>query len=223
VPVTEAAAALTDRYRELVLAQRTSAGTLVGGSLAAVDLDLTRARVTSYLARWAAASASAVVNAQSATAGLTKTYLMGYLAAAGAPVDLGPGVDLSAHVGVARDSTVDALLAIAAKGLLWRLGTGAGRDAALGYGQQLAERAANVAVSDTARDTLTDLMVASPEVVGYRRVTAAQTCKRCALAAERVYKSEVLLPRHPSCRCTQEPVLALPARFARPAPVVVRP
>lgn len=222
MPATQAAAALTDRYRDRVMGQRRSAGDAAAASLVALDLDLSRQQIASYLLRWAGTAASVVVNAQTATAGLTDAYVRGYIAASLAPVLLGP-VDLTAHVGVSHAGPVDALISTAAKGLLWRLGQGAGRDAALTYGQSLAIRGAAVAVSDTATGTLTDLMVASPEIVGYRRVTSASTCQRCALAAERVYKSEVLLPRHPACRCTQEPVLRTPARFARPAPVVVRP
>ena len=223
MPSTREAAALTDRYRERVQTQRDAAGAAAAASLAGLDLDLSRAAITAYLLQWAARSSTTVVNAQTATAALTDAYLHGYLAASLAPLLTVTAIDLAAHVGVTRDGTVDDLFRTAAKGLLWRLGRGAGRDAALAYGQSLATRGAAVAVSDTARDTLTDLMVATPEVVGYRRVTASSTCERCALAAERIYQKEVLLPRHPSCRCTQEPVLRTPARFARPAPVVVRP
>lgn len=223
MPATREAAALTDRYREQVLAQRTTAGAATAATLAGLDLDLSRARVSAYLRQWAATATVVAVNAQTATATLTDAYVSAYLAASLAPSLMGASVDLAAHVGVTRDGDVEDLFRTAAKGLLWRLGRGAGRDAALSYGQSLATRGAAVAVSDTARDTLTDLMVASPEIVGYRRVTASSTCGRCALAADRVYQAHVLLPRHPSCRCTQEPVLRTSARFARPAPAVVRP
>lgn len=223
MPATREAAALTDRYRDRVLGQGSTAGSAAAATLAGVDLDLSRTRISRYLLQWAAVASTTVVNAQSATAGLTDAYVRGYLAASLAPIVMGPSVDLTAHVGVTRGGDVDALFRTAAKGLLWRLGQGAGRDAALTYGQALATRGAAVAVSDTARDTLTDLMVASPEIVGYRRVTAPSTCGRCAQAAMRVYQADVLLPRHPSCRCTQEPVLRTAAKFARPAPAVVRP
>ncbi|MCU1590654.1 MAG: hypothetical protein JWP11_1910 [Frankiales bacterium] len=223
MPATEAAAALTDRYRQRVLGQRQAAAAGATIGLGAVDLDQSRQQVTSQLLRWATTAALVVVNAQTATAGLTGVYLPAYLAASRAPVQLGAPVDLTAHVGVTRGGTVDELVSSAAKGLLWRLGQGVGRDQALGYGQSLATRAAAMAVTDTATGTLTDLMVASPEVIGYRRVTSPNTCQRCADAAGHVSPPNHLLPRHPACRCTQEPVLRTAARFARPAPAVVRP
>jgi hypothetical protein len=223
VPATQLAAAVTDRYRGQVLAQSSATAAAVSGGLQQVDLDLSRSAIAAYMHRWASRSTTLITAAQGAAAGLSSVYVRSYLIASDAPVDVGESVDLTAHVGLARDTTVEALVAAAAKGLLWRLGQSVGRGSALSYGGALAKRAARVAVHDAARDTLTDLMVASPEIVGYRRVTATRTCGRCATAAERVYHAKVLLPRHPSCRCTQEPVLSTPARFARPAPAVVRP
>lgn len=234
LPRNETAGAVSAVYRQQAAATAANAGSVVAADLGTVDLNLGHAGLADWLAQWENRAESVITGAQQQSAALAHAYLLAYLTASGDTTDPAAGletVNFAAHVGkAAADGIGDggvhhvgALLAVASTGLLWALGAGQGRDKAIGYGQTIAARAAATATGYAGGATLTDLMQASPEVTGWRRLCITPTCRRCAdQAAKGVQPAHARMWRHPHDDCIQEPVVRGHSPLVRAAPQVNR-
>lgn len=216
MPATTQAGAVTNGYRAQLVAMRDMVAVTVARQLQAVDLDVGPAALDAALASWLAGAAT-LTDTGSHQAGLLATaYLTQYLRAAESQPP--------AHLPRPLVAPSRASLQQASVGLLWQLGRGTGRQVALSTGLAYAVRGSRTAVMTSARETLRVAMTNTPHVVGWRRVTSARTCGRCAAQAGVLHRTDAPLHTHPSCRCTQEPVLSgLREAVVRQEPTVVAP
>lgn len=214
MPPNATAAALTDGYRARLGGLRDATTDAVLALLERVDLDLGRPALARALAAWQERATLLVQASGGQAASDSARYLLAYLAAA--------GVDA---VGAAEPVDADASgLAGVPPSLFWRLGQSAGRGQAMATASSVAQLYARTAISDAARQTLASGIAGEPGVSGWRRVTGAACCSRCAVLASRVYADRADFERHPADRCTQEPVLRdVPETVTRRAPTVVGP
>lgn len=209
-----APAEVTAGYRSRLLTQRALAAQAVAEGLRQLDLDLPADRLRPEMLRWAAAAASLTIRGQTVASSLSATYLAAWLSASQVVEPL-PSLDVDARVGLVPDDvpggSLDDAMRRAAFAVVWRMRS-APVDEALRYGSYAATRVTVTALQDNATGVLGDGMTVHPRVVGYRRITSTTACERCVLAADRQYKTtEPMKRRHPSCRCTQEPILAAAA------------
>jgi len=200
---------VTSGYRDRLLTHRVVIGQSVSAGLADVDLDLAPERLRQAIVRWATAAAALTAAGQAMAAQLTATYLAAYLSLTDAQPP--PPVDLNSRVGRVPDdvpgSSLEDALMRAGVAVLWRLRS-APRADAVRYGQYAASRVTWTSVQDSATSVLDEVIDVHAEIVGWRRIASATACKRCVQAAERTYRStEPLRRRHPSCRCSQEPIV----------------
>lgn len=205
-------AAVTAGYRTRLLTQRTLVGQAVTAGLLDVDLDLAPDRLRLEMVRWAAAAAAVTVQGQTLAAQMTATYLAAWLSSSQVS-DAMPDLDPLIRVGTVPDDvpggSLDEAMRRSAFSVLWRLRS-APRDQALAYGSYAANRVTWTALQDNATGLLGDGIDAHPRITGWRRMTSSTACDRCVLAAGRLYRStEPLERRHPSCRCTQEPIVTV--------------
>jgi hypothetical protein len=223
MPATALAAAVSEQYRIGVLQTREATAFAVTTAWASIDLDHPAPALATGLEAFRETAAGVIGSGQAAVAGLSGDYLASYLTAAGEdPSDV--VLDVSAHVGADGDGVpLTEGLQAATTGLLWQLGRGAGRDVATQTGLSYAKRVAATAVVDSARDALTSAMQSTRLITGWRRLTSAQTCSRCADDAGHVHRPSYPLRSHPWCRCLAEPVVLGHAALQRAAPLVVRP
>ena len=215
MPPTERSARVTEAYRRNLLRMRDGITRLVAPALGDLDLD---GDVDAQVTRWLTAAVAAVEAGQADAARLGDRYITEYLDGAGIQRNA-DRVDVSDHVG--RDNfgrTVTQALESAPAALLWRLGRGDGRSAAVATGLSTATRATRTAITGAARSAQSVVMETEPRVRGWRRVTSARPCGACLAAADgRVHPAGSLPETHDSCRCTAEPVLSgVPDRLRRP-------
>lgn len=215
MPATELAGQVTNGYRSRVIALRDAVASSVARNLDQVDLDVDRTGMARQLSGWLATAAMLTDAGSEQAAVLTGAYLEQYLRAAGVEPEPPP----PPQTRPSRDRLTQASTA-----LLWQLGRGAGRQQAVATALAYAARESRSAVMGSARDTLRLGLVSHPRIVGWRRVTSARTCQRCADQAGVVHRAHLALHTHLSCRCTQEPVLSgLREVVQRQAPTVVAP
>lgn len=86
-----------------------------------------------------------------------------------------------------------------------KLKSGADFDDALAAGRRRAEVLAGSDMQLAMRDAADQ--VKSNRIVGYRRVLDGNACMFCATASTQRYKRAGLLPLHPRCGCTVEPII----------------
>lgn len=210
MPATMQAARETDSHRrEIVLLRATYART-IRRSLLAAPLDGSERDIEEYLfRRWVEDSSRLLTAAQSEAVASTAGYLGRYLTASGVqPTWAGPESP-------AVTPTSDALTGAAAA-LLWRLGRGDGRAAALLTGTARAARVANESIQSSVRDTMAEGMAAELRVTKYRRVGSSNPCGGClGLIGEESTSEKVGLPYHLSCGCSAEPVVSGVAETVR--------
>jgi hypothetical protein len=94
---------------------------------------------------------------------------------------------------------------------------------ALAGAVQSAARITDTAIGDAGRGALRQLMIASPSIDGWHRVTGADTCARCAELTGVLLAPDAPLDRHPGCSCLQEPVVNGRHAYQRASPTIVRP
>lgn len=142
-----------------------------------------------------------VVGAQAQVAQTTETYMA--MSMGGRPA----GIDRERYVGAAaRNGTPPETVYRRPFQQLWK-GLGAGKAWQLAQ-DEARFRLAQTAVTDLALSTrlaAQDAM-ASSGIVGYRRVTAAGACQFCDVLSTRRYNVAELMPVHPNCACTVEPI-----------------
>jgi len=200
----------TELFREVLDRQRAVLATAVTAGLGQVDLDLAPSRLRAAVDSWATSAAVTTESVQATAAAVALTYSRQLTAAAGV-VEAMPSVDLTARVGVVPQdvpgTSLDDAYRRAGFSVLWRL-RGAPRDTAVRYGRYAAMRVSHTSVQEAATSVLDDVMREHPRIVGWRRIASANACDRCVLAASRQYKAtEPLRRRHPTCACSQEPIV----------------
>lgn len=139
------------------------------------------------------------------------TITAAYLAHQINPAASAPPLDLEAVSGAALRNGLDpAVLLRRPYEQVWT---------ALAQGKTLSEAAA-IGRRRALDNALTDLQLAktrtaqlvmanNPRVIGYRRVlTGAHSCALCVVASTHTYKRGDLMPIHPQCDCSVEPLLA---------------
>lgn len=214
MPATESAAAVTDIYRERLLAIR---DTVTAAVAAQFDQTVVFDDLGNTLGEWAASAAALIRLGQTEAARLSVAYLPAFMSASGLEPQM-QTADPEAYVGADwRGRHIDDAVESAAGVVPWRLGQSAGRAAAALSGVAAAVRVTRSSVQHTARRAVADAMQEDRRVVGWHRVVSVNPCGAClSLAGRRSTPSEPLRS-HPSCRCTGEPVLdAVAERFVRP-------
>lgn len=215
MPPTRQAAAVTDGYRRRLIDLRDATALAVAAMLDDLDLDLGPAGVTRELASWRTRATTLAAASGSQASSLTLAYLSAYLVAAG-------GSALSASIEPAEPDPSG--LAVVRGALLWRLGQGTGRALAMRTAAATARRTARDVVGRAATQTLSEGIRREPQITGWRRVTSASSCQRCADLSGRVFRDNADFNAHSSCRCSQEPtVLGRPETLRRQEPTVVSP
>lgn len=212
MPATIEAAQATDAYRRRLMLVRDAAANAVAAGLVAVNLDLAPGALARSLGDWHDSSVEVIEGSRMRAADASRGYLTAYLSAVGltAPiVDDPPAVDVAIELVAAR------------KALLFMLGRGDGRVAAQRYGRYVAERQARTLIGEAARHVLAAGIEQSPEISGWRRVTATATCQRCATLARHFYTYRATFDGHLSCRCTAEPVVRNMPELVVRAPAAV--
>jgi hypothetical protein len=71
-----------------------------------------------------------------------------------------------------------------------------------------AERQAQSDLAFAQAQGMARLTEGNPEVLGYQRVLAGDGCTFCVELADEVYGTGELMPLHPGCNCSVEPVLS---------------
>lgn len=214
MPPTRTAALVTDGYRRRLIDLRDATALAVAAMLDDVDLDVGPAGVTRELANWRtrATALTAAAGTQASTS--TLAYLSAYLMAAGGspltPMVQGPEPDASG-------------LSVVRGALLWRLGQGGGRALAMRTATATARRTARDVVGRAATQTLAEGIRRDPQITGWRRVTSASCCQRCADLAGRTFRDNADFVAHSACRCSAEPTLGRPETIRRAEPTVVSP
>lgn len=158
-----------------------------------------------------------VAAGQSQMASLTNGYLAASMAAAGAGTGMPTGVDPAAVTGSAVRTGVDPIDEYTRPGqtVWYQLSQGTPIEDAVAQGGRRAETLAatdlQLAATHAAQITLAKPPPPAPNglrVVGYRRVvTNAKACQLCKDAATQRYHSDDLMPIHPNCDCTVEPIV----------------
>lgn len=216
MPPNQEAAAVTARFRRNLLTLRDAVARSAAARLGNIDLDGGRQAINDQVAEWIRSTALLLGLAQQQAARLANDYVSGYMAAAG----LTPAVDidLGAHVG--KDPTGAALAAAvrsAPVAMLWRLGRGDGRAAAMASGMDRTIRVTRGAVMTSARGVTAERIDREPRISGWRRVTASRPCGACLARAGVLMTSAVVFESHDRCGCHAEPVLkGVPERVQRP-------
>lgn len=204
----------------LTAAYRTSLARVRG--LVSGAVDRAWVRLGSYnepdVPRFLAAAVPVVSAAQRHTASLTVAYL------ARAAKVRPPAIDTSALTGaplrngaapdeVYRRPFVTVWTALAA-GTAWAAAVEAGRARAVATAEtdmQLATRATAGAVGNS-----------EDSIVGYRRVVSGEACELCASVAGAFLSDANVMPLHPGCSCTLEPVIGhAPQLDSEPEGVIV--
>lgn len=222
MPPTLDAAATTDAYRAELLRLRNAAAVFAVRGFDEIDLDVSEHAIASQLRAWSSEAASFTETAQARAQQLAAGYVPAYLAAADV-ADEGPSPDPRPTGAIGARSLPGAYRS-AGWAMLWQLGRGAGRSAAIAYGGAVTMRTARTAVSEAAREQLAQTIAVHPEIVGYSRVTAARCCERCFSHAGQLYHDRHGFYAHPSCHCTAEPVIRdVPERVKRTTATVVQP
>lgn len=214
MPRSAASLALSERYRQrlVALAERTSA--TVAARWAAIEGD----DLDAEFARWLDGAVPVLAAGQGQAAALSGSYLGAYLTSElGAP-QRPPELDLSTYAGVTRDGRpLAALLAPTLLLVKRRIGEGAEVPDALSDGRTRVERLGHTEVAGAGRAALSDAMAADTRVVGYRRVTSGSGCGACLALAGAVSRDGEPMPVHDRCNCTAEPVVrGVPDRVKRP-------
>jgi hypothetical protein len=205
MPANPRSLAITDAYRARLVALRTQTATVAKQAWPIVSLDNLDATVR----QWAAVTGLTVARGQLAAATLTNLYLAAYVASeTGKPVEPS-GADLAQYEGKTEDGRpVTELLTGAAIAVKVSLGYGNSGNAALAAGLARGMRGATGQVLAAGRTAMDDMTQADQQIIGWRRVAAANACGVCLGAATGAIQqdAEVLLC-HDSCRCTKEPVV----------------
>lgn len=215
MPPNRQAAAVTDGYRRRLIDLRDASALAVAALLDNVDLDLPPAGVSRDLNAWRTRAVALVTAAGVQASASTINYLSAYLMAAG-------GSPLTATVTPADPDPEG--LSVVRGALLWRLGQGAGRAVAMRTATATARRVARTSIGRAATQTLAEGIRREPQITGWRRVTSASCCKRCADLAGQTYRDNADFDAHDACRCSQEAVLLGRAEtIRRQEPTVVSP
>lgn len=211
MPATREAAATTDAYRARLARLRDATARSIVARFQAIDLDRPR-----QFDAWASDGAILIEAAQETAATTSSVYLGSYLEQSGLASTV-KTIDPTAYSGTLDRTPIHEALQRAPAAVYWQLGKKAGRLAAIGLGIDVTVRLTRSAVSNAARQALSDQMVAEPSVVGWRRVTSARPCGAClALAGKRMTDDHVFETHH-RCGCSAEPIVAgMHERFNRP-------
>lgn len=149
------------------------------------------------------------VAAQQTSSGLASQYVVGALAAMGAPTQ---PVRLPGPLPIRNGARPSLVHTRPAEAYKRAIATGSTHQEAL---QRAGLRASGLTTSDLIlqdRDTMAAVM-AEVGVTGYRRIIRPElsrtgTCGLCIAAADRIYTTGELLPIHPpSCNCTVLPII----------------
>lgn len=216
MPPNAQAVEVTARFRRQLLSLRDAVARSIAQRLGDIDFDGGRRSIDGALAEWERNASLLVGLAQQQSARLADIYVSGFMSTA----DLVPevDVDVAAHVGrdLAGESLTSALHS-APVALLWRLGRGDGRSAALASGMDRAIRVSRGAVMTSARSVIAERVEREPRISGWRRVTASKPCGACLARSGVLMTSAVVFETHDRCGCHAEPVLRdVPERVQRP-------
>lgn len=121
---------------------------------------------------------------------------------------VGAGVDPEAIVARSRAGTgVDELLERPFKTARMALADGVAFDAAMDQARRRLENIVATDVQQSFRLAFAERMGQEPQLHAYRRVLAGpENCSLCVVASTQRYRSDKLMPIHPGCDCSVEPL-----------------
>ena len=138
---------------------------------------------------------------------MTYAYLRALLTSSGERVPEAPRIGYKALRGV--DPTES--YARPFQAVWWRLSNGLAYKAAVVVGRErliaIAKTDLQLSRTHSARHSLS-----KAKVRGYRRVLNGDTCELCVQASKRIYSTGDLMPIHPGCNCSVEPILGADPR-----------
>lgn len=122
-------------------------------------------------------------------------------------VDRGPSVRASQFAGVASDGrSLTGLLTQPLIDLFTALAVGVQAPVAMQRSRVWVDEATTTQVHDAARESEHVAFTANTEIAGYLRVVEPKACGRCVVLAGRFYRWNDGFLRHPSCRCSNQPL-----------------
>lgn len=203
---------LSDRFRRGLMRHRNQVVRTVAGLWRSVDIR----ELDASFALFVAAATPLIASGQTASAVLAGEYYAGFV---GSELDRDePTPEPTIVGGRTRDGRpVRAVLAPTIASVKIALGQRRSPSTALQVGLARAVRTTRTEVTDAGRTALTAMMSSDRRVAGWRRVTDADPCGAClALSAGGPFPADARMAQHPSCSCTQEPVLLdVPDRATR--------
>ena len=216
MPPNAEAEALTRTFRRQLLGLRDAVTRTVAFRLRDIDLTEDRAAIERQIREWQRESLLLVALAQRQAASLADSYVSGYMAVGGLTPDV--SVDIDAHIGTDLSGRPLAVaLRTAPVALLWRLGRGDGRSAAVTTGMDRAIRVTRGSVMVSSRSVVAERVEREAKITGWRRVTASTPCGACLARSGVLMSSSVVFETHDRCSCHAEPVLkGVPERVQRP-------
>lgn len=168
------------------------------------------------IAAWVRTVSPVVQAGQIRTAALTDAYLAAYRAEVTGELSRPVGVPTEVATGARGVPTAEVYARMGPE--VWsRLANGLSIDQAVQAGLA---RAVKVAATDLqlAKTHAADYVLrADDTVTSYRRVINGETCSLCISAADRTYYRGDLLPIHPGCDCSVQPVYGEPAPTVNPS------
>ena len=194
--LTRLDAARTDAYARQAAAVRSRVQAFASARFAAGqyrDADL---------ARFVSQVSPIVLAGRKQTAALTDAYLSQVMRSAGITIPVHKPVDTAALRGV----DVTDVYARPYQTVWTKLSDGLTFDAAVNAG---ASRLIDLVATDMqmARTYTSQNVLSRSSVTGYMRVPSGNNpCALCEIASTQVYHSSELMPIHPGCACTEEPV-----------------
>lgn len=202
-------AQLTQRYQDALARLRAQATTMVGAAW-----DSLERYDEAQVSEWLDLVEPVVLAGQAQAVALTDAYLAALLERA--PLGLLPEELTGAAVRagttpaeVYRRPFVTVWTALAA-GTAWAAATSAGR------AQATTSAATDIALSTRAAASAAGEL--DDSITGFARVPDGNACEFCTSAAGQRYRTDDLMPLHPNCGCTLEPLTTGLAPRAHPEP-----
>ena len=217
MPARRASLAITDRYRQ----QFTRANVATSKKVGKAFNDLVRVDdLDGGFERFAVYATAEIDRVRAAQVELADTYLAAYTSSELRRKVEPTGIDPNRFTGLDRFARpLDVALRPPVFTVKLALLQGYAVPAAVAFGVARVSRITGAEVAAAGRTVLSELMRASGNVVGWRRVAAGEACGACLGAATGAIRADDEVPDvHDNCQCTAEPVIGgVSDNFERPS------